>query len=182
VPLIPPVDCDEPEAPEGCTGLFEMGEVILDAGLAALAPYEVEGGCGGSLDGYVSMGEPTPGCCDVLAVHLLSYSPGALDLLANPGAQQNLYRWEAAWKIDLFEGCYPLDVGVTQPVGIPLTTLHEWGRHSHAHGLAVFQAVWDAWVEGPLRPCDQLLFGELVPIQPSGTCAGWSFTVTGDVP
>jgi len=184
VPLIPPIDCEDPDGPEGCTGLFEMGEIILNAGLAALEPFEVDGGCGGSLDGYVSMSEPTPGCCDVLAVHLLSYGADPIDGSFNPSSRKGLYRWQAAWKIDLFEGCYPTDQGATQPAGIPLPHLHEWGRHSHAHGLAVLDAVWQEWVtgDGDLSPCDQLIFGDLEPIPPSGTCAGWTFTVTGDVP
>lgn len=182
-PLIPPYDCDGPlEEPEGCTGLFAMGEVILSAGLEALAPFEADGGCGGSLDGYVSLGEPTPGCCDVLAVHLTGFGPTGEFGSANPSSTPNLTRWAANWKIDLFEGCYPLDTGVEQPVGIPLHHLHEWARHSHAHGLAVYQAVWGEWRNGALNACDALTFGALVPIQPSGTCAGWSFTVTGDVP
>jgi hypothetical protein len=179
--LIPAIPCEGLDAPEGCTNLFEMGQIILDAGLEALAPYEVEGGCGGSLDGYVSIGEPTPGCCDILAVHLLSYGPTYRSGSTNPTAQ--LARWLAVWKVDLFEGCYPLDVGVAQPSGIPLDNLHQWGEHSHAHGLAVYDSVWQAWRAGDgLSACDRVELGPLTPIAPSGTCAGWTFTVTGDVP
>lgn len=180
MPLIPNLGCDEREAPDACAALFDMGDAILAAGMDALAPFDQDGGCGCALEGYVSLGEPTPGRCDVLGVHLTNYQAVAPES-GNPSSRST-FAFVANWKIDLYEGCYPTDEGRSQPEGIGLELLHEWSRHAYAHGLALHMALMGLRRNTPFSTCGQFDLGPLTPIPPSGLCAGWSVTLTAEVP
>lgn len=186
--------CDLPDAPSGCAALFDMGEDILDTGMEALEPFMVaDEGCPDcpAFDGFVSHGEPPihPDHCDVLAVWLVDFAPYADDQKVSvPGPARGMIQsWRAHWRVELWEDCYPLIQGDEQPEIPELGLYNEIHRHIYAHGLALYNALFLAWRDNTIfgdgnGACIDLLWGQLTPIEPRGTCAGWAFDLTGELP
>lgn len=194
--MLPTDPCALPDEPESCGALFDMGEAILDVLTAALEPFDDPAICGDctGITGYVAHGDPTIPFSDVrgalLTVHLQQYaatstSMGRFNNAAMPGAA--LLTFEASWRIELRESCYPgPEVVADQPTFPSTELLHEVNRHLYAHGFTAYKALYAAWANKTLFPdatqCPDLRFGALLPISPQAYMAGWSWDVTGPVP
>lgn len=173
-----------------------MGEAILDVIVAALGPFDDPAICGNctGINGYVAHGDPTIPFSDVqgalATVHLQQFgatstSQGVSNRSAIPGAAQLTF--EASWRIEIREACYPgPEEEGDQPVFPTTTLLHEVNRHLYAHGYTAYKALFRAWKNGSLFPearvCPELRFGALLPISPQAYMAGFSWDVSGPVP
>lgn len=195
--MLPTDPCDVPTEPTDCTGLFSMGEAILETVLGALDPYDdpdICGACAG-IDGFVAHGEPQLDFEAVNGAHVTVYlqqfgptstSAGVAARAANPAMVP--LTMEASWRIEMREACYP---GVQGETADDLTfptaeQYHEVNRHLYAHGYSAYTAVLAAYRNGTLFPdayqCPTLRFGMLLPIPPQAYIAGWSWDISGEVP
>ncbi len=192
--MIPQVQCDVPDQLGGC--LFPMGQAILDAVVAAIEPYDDPDTCGDctGIEGLVSLGEPNIPIEQVrgahVAVWLVGYQPtstsqGGFDRATIPGAYP--LTWQASWRIELREGCYPMPVGEEQIQFPSPELLHAVNSHVYAHGEAAYKALFSDWYAGTLfdyavdcRP--ELRFGSLTPLAPQVWIGGWTWDVTGEPP
>lgn len=185
--LIPSsLPCDLPDVPNACGQLFDMGERFIAVVLDALDDF-VTDDCGcENLQGIVSLGEPIVqiGAGEMVAAHLVSWGPRMRNRPDNPSAARQSARFVAQWRIELWESCYPQIEGNTQPQPIPLGFLHEIHRHIYAHAHTAWRAMWNAWADpaDEMYPhCDELAFGDLRPLPPQGTYAGFTWDVAGQI-
>lgn len=188
--LIPTtVDCDLPESPEVCNAIFAMGEAILSTALEALEPFQDLDGCEDGLDGFVSLGasNEAPFECNYVAVWLVDYGPTS-GSLAIDGRAAHLYTpvLDAHWRIEVWEGPYPMIQGEEKPRPPERDLLHAVNRHVYAHGEAVYHALINADQAGTLfsyaTQCARLHWGRMTPLSIIQNCGGWQFDVTGELP
>lgn len=183
------VPCGLPESPEGCGQLFDMAErflvVVLDT-LESFANAEECDGCD-PLSGYISLGPPpiAPGRGEGAFIWLVSYNVRAeRSQQGLPGGRQATTIFDAQWRVELWESCYPTLGGTDAPEWPSLEYLHEVHRHVYAHALSSYSAMWGAWTDpqDQMYPsCDELRFGPLLPIEPQGGYAGFRWDVSGPI-
>lgn len=181
MPLLPIAECgDVPETPPGCADLFDLGEAILDAAWAALAPFAptIDSPCYPGVNTYVSLGRPPADMTDLLAVWLVQLGPTGRSLTqAARGAPFAVT--EALWQIDLWETLYPSPTGDDDTIILPPPDLlHEVNRYLYAHAHAIYTGVLSSLTE---LPCQTAIPGALQPLEPQGGSAGWTFRVTTGV-
>lgn len=189
--LLPDVACDDPAPPGSCEALFDLGEYIMLAAMDALEPFVVDDDCGEPIRGYVSMSDPRVAmediaCGALISPWLVSYgiSPATTSAMNQSATGRVPFVYNAVWRVEFREACYPLDQGTTQPRPMPLDQLHEVHRHIYAHGAAVFHGVLSAYTMNTLYPtsvCPRLMFSPMTPIAPTGIVVGWLFDVVAEL-
>lgn len=194
--LLPRVDCDIEEPPEGsCTFLHDAAVAALDAALVGLDPFlpdAEEPGCA-PFRAYVSMNRPVAEVYDSLSIHLVRYSlhPESKRLADSTGpcAPPISVRHIAAWRMELWENGYPVgrktDTSYTPPAP---ETLDAVNAHLYAHGMAAYSALHTAIArrgqpDGIVLPSviEKVAVGDMVPLGPDGGTAGWAWDVLMDV-
>jgi hypothetical protein len=190
MPLLPvDLECDLPEGSVGCNSLFLMGEAMLNAALEALDPFQTLEGCDEGLDGFVSLGpsNEAPFECNYVCAWLVDYgiTVGSSSIEARAAGSYTPIL-DAHWRIEIWEGSYPMMRGEEGPHPPPRDLLHAVNRHVYAHGEAVYHALINADLNGMLfdyaPACQKMRWGRLTPLPVLGNCGGWQFDVTGDVP
>jgi hypothetical protein len=177
VPLIPQYGCEPVDPPTDCTWLFDIGDRIRLAAVDGLAPYMPAPGsdCAPGFESYVSLGKPPADQCDILGVWLMSYGPTTRSAALQQGMGTVPIEWQTEWSVDLWERCYP---GPTESEGTfslpPPDLLHDINQWTYQHGAAMYQAVVD---EVRSIPCSTAVVAPLLPVEPRGGCAGWTFRV-----
>lgn len=182
-------DCEVPAPPDVCGSLFLMGEAMLAKALEALEPFQEQDGCGAGLDGFVSLGpsNEAPFECDYIAVWLVDYGPtsGSASVDARAAGSYTLIL-DAHWRVEMWEGSYPMMQGEEGPIPPARELLHAVNAHVYAHGEAVYHAIVNGDLNGSLfdyaTQCAHLSFGRMTPLPVLQDCGGWQFDVSGEVP
>ena len=160
----------------GPTDLHDLATELLVAAVEALdtVPTYAPALGGAPERNFVAPGPPALDCCDQLTVHVGPISEGA----TAPGQQKASYSWINRVALVLtFTRCVPVQDANGNP---PSASLQEdaaeqinadkWAMWNHLHNLIVQGELFD-------RCCD-VVWGNLLPLIPSGGCGGSTLTIT----
>lgn len=178
MPLLPFAQCSDVPEPTECSLLADTGEAILGAAVVGLEPFIPPDGCGPPFTTLLSLGQPIAEFHDALSVWLVSFGPTPQPP-KNFGCGEGVWpTLRAEWRVELWENCYPT---FTEQGTIPTPDeIHAINRHAYAHGLGVYNAAMQGWINKtvpwPSR-INSIEYGPLLPSPPQGGSFGWKFTV-----
>lgn len=161
-----------------CNVLTQVAQYLLEKTYDALSSC-FTGGCEGDVIAYITTGQADDGIMDALTVTLLQIDPSPQTVSVGSSL------WRATFLVVLRESGWPI-VRVSEGVPTPPPPAEQAQAVQQllAHGEAIHRRLSylkSTRALSPLR-CSLASMGGLLAIFPQGGVAGWSISVTVDLP
>lgn len=154
--------------------LYALAEELLDACIEALEtiPVLVPGLDGAPARAFVAPGAPAADCCPQLTVHTVGVFEDQLGAPV-PGRSYMTTRMnQVTLAVTLFR-CADMSKAVP-----PQTELTAAAAQVNADGWALWNHLYNMIRAGTLfSECGEAKFGQLLSLQPSGGCVGWTWPI-----